>query len=440
MNQPIKKTHSHTRFYWLLFLLLSLIFTRYALQIDVPRIVFLAVIAVIAALGSQIECIAIMIALIPLHESVDFYYSIVICLAFYVLKNYRRIRVNLAAVLVLMMIIWELLHCFVANFSIVTFITSIVPLVALAVLMCSYFPGLDYSFIVRILAVTTLALCITILGQSLYWADYNVAEAFTTIRRLGSAKEMDTNYSAILGAAIHPNSLGVICVFVSAGLMQLRTLGHYRRMDSVLIVSLLFFGTLTSSRTFLVCLVLMLFLMIAGQQGSLNQKIRFMGLVASVILLAFLLLSYLFPDLLVYFFGRFQEADITTGRDDLMVAYHKFITGNPRVMLYGIGLQNYGKDLIEVYYVARNVPHNSIQEIVVAWGIPGLFFFAALVFTIIKKSGKHAGHHTLLNYVPLVIILFKSIVGQLLTSGYSMLALSYAYLSLCQNFQVKEQS
>jgi hypothetical protein len=41
---------------------------------------------------------------------------------------------------------------------------------------------------------------------------------------------------------------------------------------------------------------------------------------------------------------------------------------------------------------------------------------------------------SLINWIPLIIILFKSLAGQLLTSGYSMLALALAYLSLCQDF------
>jgi hypothetical protein len=38
---------------------------------------------------------------------------------------------------------------------------------------------------------------------------------------------------------------------------------------------------------------------------------------------------------------------------------------------------------------------------------------------------------TIINYIPLIVIITKSMAGQLLTSGYSIVALAFAYLSLC---------
>ena len=43
------------------------------------------------------------------------------------------------------------------------------------------------------------------------------------------------------------------------------------------------------------------------------------------------------------------------------------------------------------------------------------------------------GRRKLINYIPLIIILFKSMAGQLLTSNYSMLALAFGYLNLVQD-------
>ena len=69
----------------------------------------LALLGIMAVFGSHRELLAVCILLIPLHESVDFYYSLVICLAVAAGKHYRKIRINRAVLLVLGLVVWELL-------------------------------------------------------------------------------------------------------------------------------------------------------------------------------------------------------------------------------------------------------------------------------------------------------------------------------------------
>ena len=113
-----------------------------------------------------------------------------------------------------------------------------------------------------------------------------------------------------------------------------------------------------------------------------------------------------------------------------MVSYHNFIMENPNVLLFGVGLQNFVDKLVNFYRVSANVPHNSIQEIIVAWGLPGLLLIIIMVSLLIYAAKKRSSNIKLINYIPLVIILFKSVAGQLLTSNYSLLALGFAYITL----------
>jgi O-antigen ligase len=147
-------------------------------------------------------------------------------------------------------------------------------------------------------------------------------------------------------------------------------------------------------------------------------------------LLVFAALSLVFPDLLSYYVGRFIKGDITTGRLDLMQLYHEYIMENPIVFAFGIGLQDFSLRLVEIYRIAFNAPHNVIQELIVAWGIPGIFLFTAMIFCMYRVSGRLWTRKKLLNSIPLLIVLLKGLAGQMITSAYTMLALSYAYLSL----------
>ena len=421
----------------LLAVLLGLIFCRYALQIPVPKVTFLVLLGMMAVFGGLRELLAVWILLIPLHESVDFYYSLVICLLAAVGKHYRKIRINRSVLLVLALVIWELLHCFRPDFSPMDMLISVLPLMTLAVMMAFDLEDLDYGFLVRCFAASTASIGITMLGQVLCWCDFSIPRAMTQLRRLGVVLESSGN-SGITGGTIQTNSLGIICVLAVTGLLQLRSVKESRKGDTLLILLLLTLGTLTSSRTFLACLAVMVFLLILGQEGGMGKKLRFFGAMAVIAVLVLIFLQLCFPDLLSYYVSRFTERDITTGRDVLMAKYHDFLIRNPKVLLFGTGLQNFGHKLTVEHRIASNVPHNCIQEVLIAWGLPGLVLCGGLVLTVMGKSGDHNRGRKLLNYIPLLILLFKSLAGQLLTSGYSMLALSYCYLSLCRDFRPSE--
>ena len=434
------REHSRGRqwFAWLLAVLLGLIFCRYALQIPVPKPVFLVLLGIMALRSSLRELPAVCILLIPLHESVDFYYSLVICILAAVLKHYRKIRINRAVLLVLGLVVWELLHCFRPDFSPMDMVISVLPLITLAVMMAFDLEELDYGFVVRTFAVSTVAIGITMLGQVLYWCNFSIPRAMVQLRRLGVVLE-SSGASGITGGTIQTNSLGIICVLAVTGLLQLRSSGRSRKGDSLLILLLLTIGTLTSSRTFLACLAMMVLLLILGQEGGFRKKLRLFGAMAFIGLLVVLVMLLCFPDLFQYYLSRFTEKDITTGRDVLMTKYHEFLIRNPKVLLFGTGLQNFGHKLTVEHRIASNVPHNSIQEVLIAWGLPGLVFCSGLLLTLPGMSRRYRSSLTLLGSIPLLILLFKSMAGQLLTSGYSMLALSYCYFSLCQDFSGTEK-
>ena len=208
----------------------------------------------------------------------------------------------------------------------------------------------------------------------------------------------------------------------------------------ILMCIMLVFAALGTSRTYLACLAMMILLLIIAEKGSMIKKLRLFAILFFALVVAAVTMAIVFPDTFEYFVNRFFVDDITTGRDTLFVDYHNFIVNNPIVMLFGIGLQDYGNRLIQYYEVSTNGPHNSLQEIIIAWGVFGLILFAVQLFSMCIVSKKKNPNQSLLNYIPLIIILFKGIAGQTLTSSYTMLALAFAYLSLCQNLNPTNQS
>lgn len=432
MKQRVKQEQSHVRFWGLFALLCAMIFVRYGLQIGIPRVLTLVPVVAIALLGNQTEIIAVCMCLIPFHESLDFYYALVLVIAIYVMKCHRKIKINVSFALMLLIVIWELLHCFSSDFSPATLITSLAPTIALTVILCSDFSEVDYAFVVRAVAAGAMVQCLTMLVQVAWISRFQLTAFMINLRRLGALNEVSRGRLQFSGGLVQTNSLGVICVTITACLLQLRAAAKNKRSDIYIMLTLLIFGTLTASRTFLVCLVLMALLVLMGQKGGF-QKLRYFAMAAIAVGFVLLVFLLLFPEQLEYYISRFFEKDITTGRDYLMIHYHRFITDNWNVLFFGIGLQNYGDKLTTLYRVAPNVPHNCIQEIVVAWGLPGLVMITLLILQLIHQGQRCNSNRKLLNYIPLTILLFKSIAGQLLTSNYTMLALGFAYCSLIQN-------
>lgn len=426
----------HLRFCILLVLFVILLFMRYAFQINISKGTLTVFIAVIALTGNRNEILAVTMSCIPLHNAVDLFVSVGICMIAYILKNSKFIKVNSAAFITLLIITWEYIHCFNYGFSIKLFIVSIIPLVFLALIMCTDMEDIDYGFIVRTMAVVTAVVCIVMLSSLFIMADFNIAEAFTGIRRLG----VFSNDSKMQNLAVNPNSLGIVCLLSITSLLQLRILEKSQKSDSLLILILLVFGIMTASRTFLICLIMMIVLLSIGMQVNTKKSIQFLISLSVLVIIAAFILNRYFPNTIEYYIYRFQKDDITNGRDLLIQIYNNYISNNMDVMFFGIGLTNYEDKIINICHISNGVPHNAVHEIIIAWGIIGIILFSIQCIVMIIQSRKVCRQQTILNYIPLFIILLKSMAGQLLTSGYTMMALVLAYLSLCQNFKQTEQN
>lgn len=416
-----------SRFYVLFALLLLLVFIRYVAQIAFPQVIFLAVIAVIAFLGDRDEIIAMCMCCIPLYTSLQDIFALGICVIIYAVRFGRDIRINFSVIIIVLLLIWELLHCFVTNFSIAQFFALTVPFALCIVLMSTHTQERDYSFISRTLAGCTLYMCVVVLSKYIVAANYNFALAFEKMSRLQGT----IDDAVVEGATFNPNTLGFFCILASVGLLQLLVAGSGTRRDLVVSVLLLVCGTLTMSLTYFFCLSVMMLLLLIAKKGSVGQKIKlFLAVVVAVLLIA-IVLSMVFPASFDYLSRRVQAEDITSGRAELFRNYWKHSFSSIQYMLFGIGLQDFSYRVIQIY---GQVPHNGFQEVMVAWGIPGLGMFVLFLIILIRRARIEFPGQRFINYIPLILILTKVQAGQMITSSYTMIMFSFAYLSLCYDF------
>lgn len=433
MKRSVLKIDKRTRFTILLLVLLISIFLKYSLQLNVPSITFLVISMLIAVLGDRDEILAMCICCIPLYTVMKYHYIVAICVIVYLYKYLDDVKLDFTFIPFILIVMWEILHCFLGNLNFKQLIVFAIPYVLLAVLISIRNIDINYGFVVRSFSITICSVCVVFIVNLMILSDFDLNATFLNMTRLGLSSEEET-----ARIVLNPNALGVMCTLGITGLIQLRMFEKNKSYDVFIIIVLLIMGMLTLSRTFLVCLFIMAILFLGSLKGDVMKKMRQFLSVVFMILATLLILELFFPSVLEAFISRFQVEDIFAGRTDLFNQYNNYLLSSPAVLIYGIGILDFANKLMYTYSISNNVPHNAIQEILVAWGIPGLIMAVGFIVAMIRRSKQENPRQTLVNCIPLIILLSKSQVGQMITSAYTMLALVFAYLSLCQNFDQKE--
>ena len=258
-------------------------------------IVFIAVFAVIAMFGNRDEIFASCICCIPFYTALPYYYAVAICLIVYLLKYGKDIKLDFGFIPIVLIVVWELLHCFGDEISINSVIISAIPYLLFVILFfVSGIKSVDYSFIVKVFAISVLSVCLILTGRLIILSDFNFNVAFFNMQRLG------LNDKDIGGLIMNPNSLGILCVLAVSCLMQLRLKGQKNVSDLILMISIIVLGSLTVSRTYLVCLIIVLVYAFIASKGGIKKKIALLFGGVLIFVVSILLLNTLFPIVITF--------------------------------------------------------------------------------------------------------------------------------------------
>ena len=427
------KENNRYRFYVLFSLLMLLLFLNYALLISVPSLIFVGILVLMAFLGDRDEIISVCICCIPLATAMPWYYVIAACIIIFLIKYGRDIRLDLGVLPIALIVFWEFLHCFSGGANLKMMISfACLYLFLIMIFSMRGIQRLDYIFILRNFAIAVLAICCILTLRLLMHSNFNFDITFLNMQRLGISDE------EISGLIVNPNSIGIQCVFAVCGLIQIRTAGQKKVFDLFLIIFILILGALTGSRTYLACLLILGVFIFATSKGDIRKKVKLLSVGVCVLAISIILLYIVFPTAIETFILRLNVEDISGGRSALFIAYGKYMFSSLKSMLWGLGSLNLGENVRQLA-IAENVPHNGVQEIWVAWGFLGLLLFISVIFVLIRRSKQENPNQSRVNYSLLVIFLAKAMVGQVITSMYTMLSLALVYLCLCQDLSVKNK-
>ncbi len=169
----------------------------------------------------------------------------------------------------------------------------------------------------------------------------------------------------------------------------------------LLIIYFSFFGLLTTSKTFIICLVFMVTLFILYIYRL--SFFKALGITVVTVTGVVYAINTVLLNEVQRVILRFHAADLSTGRNDLLKEYNRYIFSDWKRVTFGIGLQN----VVEKSGV-HNSPHNATQELLLCWGIIGVVAILVLTVIVLKNVRyKFTKKPALFYYIlPIVFVVY----------------------------------
>ena len=274
-------------------------------------------------------------------------------------------------------------------------------------------------YVVGVLLGGTVTLILT--GNDVGW---DVLLEGTDSIRLGVTNEqmtegMQTTYNANQLATMFTLSATISLLFMDQRWIP-KALGYGIIAYSLLII------LLTRSRsgmfTFLFAAMVYYWILIFRRKKVLQGIVALLALIIVV-----LVVINAFPGLLDGLLDRFvDQDDMTNGRADLFDLYISAWSADIWCLLFGYGIGSYS-NVVDIF----NVPHNSIADILISWGLVG-FCLVITILGMLFKSGKKdvTKDNLILGSLPATIAIISSFAGQYLTVGFPHTRLCFLLLSI----------
>ena len=418
----------HLIFYLCMTLFWGTLALKNLVGLNIPVFIFLIYTIIVSLICDRDEMIALAASCIPFSSSLQYRYILLIIAGIYIFRFYSDFKkTKLWAIFGLFIVIWEGIHFATFGFSIIEYLRGFAELVFCIVVFSSEHRAYDFSLIRRTLAISTAVVC-SIMVLDMVLQGLSIDSFFSGYYRFGqSIGDSAEGY----GGTFNPNRLGFICNLSIVGLLQCIYAKESKLIDYILIPILAFYGLITFSRSFLLCLGLIAIIFMISRSKSFWKTIRNIAILGIGTGLSYMLFVNFFPNAYKMLLSRWEVEDITNGRLDLLTFFNAHIVSSFSNLFFGIGMQNVPEKLFALY--GEDLPpHNGIQEILVIWGLPGIVLVICWVWLFIKGAKSYNSKMTLINFLPLILIFVYIQSGQFFRSGAVMLSIPLAFISLCQ--------
>lgn len=400
--------------------ILLLIF-RNNLQIDISM-QMVTVVAIfnfiICRKGEEIE---FLIFLLPFSTSLPINAIIIANWIILILKDIKHISVNKSIISSILIVVLEIISIINPKSSLSTIVDFVMPFLYTSFILLCYKKDVNYVRVLKIFIISVIFTDLIYIVATFQKYDISL---FTTFKyRLGTLYYENVQYLLNINA----NDLGLYNVFAISILLLLinkKKTNYVFFAFGMLILTIT--GVLTVSRAFLITYVLLLIVYLIIKQMKITTVLAICLSMFIVILICMATIPNLFNMICNNFEERFSEEDSLGEREDIFAEYFKKMGESAHDTLIGVGISNYAEK-----YDMPLKAHNAIQEVIIAWGIIGLFFIIMTHIEFFKAMKQKVERKIeLIMIVPLFTLLFIIQSLQFYSQGDRILLLIVAYWSI----------
>lgn len=388
-----------------------LLLARDVIEINIPLMVFLIYFSIAYCFFSYDECLALSAILPLLNHGIQTNYIILVACIMYVIRFRRSSKINRIHAMVLLLCIFELFHAFIPEFSISEYLRYMFYFIYIGLILGeNKIQSLikDEEEILRAFVFVDAYFMLDVFFVTIKYLNFStlVSSGF----RFGTLEDYVVGKPTLFD---NENMVGLFAL-VAIGILLVLLINNKKErvLRLALIVYFSFFGLLTTSKTFIICLVLMLTLFILYLYRS--SFFKALGITVFTVAAIIIGINTLFSNEIQRIIIRFHAADLSTGRNALLQEYNTYIFSDWKRVIFGIGLQN-----VVEKSGAHNSPHNATQELVLCWGIVGLIAVLILAAFVLKNTRTKLIRNPSVVYyfMPVIFIIYIQTIQFIRLSG-----------------------
>ncbi len=407
----------------------ALVLLRDAGGFSFPKTLIVGIFVIAMALSDKSDIYCLLAFMTPISKGVSYSYIAFFAL-FLLMFKVKKLKIGICALISIVGILMlELCSGFRPDFNFVDYV-RFVGIFA----VCFYFMNdrdnsYDVPKMMRFFLFGFIVTILSLWGQML--RQYSLASLFLIGIRFGDTRG-SLSISEGMVISYNENELAFLCILsLWIGYSYFRYGGKLRGMIFMILATVQ--GVLTQSRTFVLVLIVSLLVILLTSITSKNSLLTILSLVVVVVLGIFLLRKY-FVAYLENLILRFKEADISGNRGYIMKEYFNVWASMPWRILFGMGLQNYSARYGLPFYA-----HNSTQEVLLIWGITGMFFVLMLMIVSVYSSKKTNPKAVLWQYAPFAIYLLTTQSAQGFSDFAGLFRMMMAFSIILIRFPSKEE-
>lgn len=389
---------------------------------DINRFVFISLATFACLISDKSRIYCLLAFLTPLAPGISLTYITSIAMVIVLIRQPKLYIQPVGIICMALILFIELLSAFRGFFSLVDYLRFAGIFLFSFLRTCDLKNEYDNEGIIHCYIFGFWTAMASVLGQMLN--TYSIEQILSLGVRFGNTREiLDTAIEGMI-LSYNPNGLGFLCLL--AGLFSLLLYQKNNKKWYLLSFSgATLLGLMTQSRAFLLVYTLSMLLYTLLSCRSLRSILStlFVFCVGASSLIVGVL--WLIPEYVESLLLRFNDADISNGRGDILTYYFNDMFEYVDRLIFGVGLQNYTQK-----YGFLMSAHNATQEVIIAWGIIGLLLVATLFIVVFYNGRRHNSKANLVQYLPLVMYLFAIQSGQGFADTSGMLRIMVAYSAI----------